>query len=103
MSHTVEFSKDTTPGGEAGVWILQLLAESMHDLLTQHTVQVLVDCAQIDLGIVDLPRILGFFSVYRLRSVGDDPASLVKHREGALKNIWDDFLREERIKRLGAK
>jgi hypothetical protein len=103
MSATVAFFESPTPGCESGVWILQLLAESMHDTLTQHTVQVMVDCAQIGMGIVDLPRILGFCAAYRLRSVGDAPATLVKDREAALQSVWDDFLHERRIQRLGAK
>src|SRR5580704_9849376 len=103
MSATVAFFESPTPGCESGVWILQLLAESLHDTLTQNTVQVMVDCVQIGMGIVDLPRILGFFAAYRLRSVGDAPATLVKDREAALQSVWDDFLREPRIQRLGAK
>lgn len=103
MSDAVEFFEDPTPSGEAGVWILQLLAESMHDLLSQHTVPVMLDCAQIGIGIVDLPRILGFFAAYRLRSVGVHPETLAKEREAVLRTIWGDFLGEERIKRLGPK
>jgi hypothetical protein len=100
---TVRFRDAATPGLEAGVWILQLLAESLQDLFNHHLRQISGDCGKRGLGLADLPRILGGFAAQRLPSVGDDPDHLAQDRQKALGVIWRDFLGENRILKLGTK
>jgi hypothetical protein len=100
---TVEYSQAPTPGLEAGVWILQVLAESLHNLFTEHYTQIAVDCARQELGIADLPRILGDFVAERLPEIGEKPETLHEDCQRELKIIWQNFLREKRIEKLGPK
>jgi hypothetical protein len=102
MGISVEFSEAPTPALEAGVWILELLAESLDRILTSHTPQLSVDCAERDMGLVDLPRILGGFAAQRLPYVGEDAEKnpIEKDREDALNRIWADFVGDGRIRKL---
>lgn len=100
---TVEYSQAPTPGLEAGVWVLQLLAESLHSLFSEHYRQIAVDCARQELGIGDLPRILGGFAAERLPDIGEKPETLHEDSRRELKIIWQNFLREKRIGKLGPK
>ena len=100
---TVGFNDRPTPGLESGVWIQQLLAESFYGILSGNDQQIAVDCGRNGLGLADLPRILGGFASQRLPPVGDDEENLVRDREKALKLIWDDFLKENRIQKLHRK
>jgi hypothetical protein len=97
---TVDFIGSPTPGLHAGVWLQQLLAESLHGILASNYQQIAVDCARNELGLADLARILGGFAAQRLPPVGDEEKTLVQDREKALKFIWDDFLKENRIQKL---
>lgn len=97
---TVEFMELPTPGLETGIWILQLIAESLHRVFTKHYKQIAVDCARRELGLADIARILGGFASQRLPTVGNSPETLAGDHERVLKDIWDDFFRENRIRIL---
>jgi hypothetical protein len=97
---TVEFIGRPTPGLESGVLILELLAESLYATFSQNYKPMAVDCGRRDLGLADIPRILGGFACQRLPTVGDDSKSLARDREKALKWIWEDFFKENRIRKL---
>src|ERR1043166_8106385 len=97
---TVGFDDSPTPGLEAGVRIVQLLAESLHRVFAANYQQIVVSGARIGLGLADLVRILGGFAAQRLPTVGDNPATLVADRKKTLSRIWDDFFNENRIQKL---
>jgi hypothetical protein len=100
---TVEFDGRPTPGLEAGVWILQLLAESLHRLFAANYARIAVDGARLELGLADFVRILGGFAAQRLPTVGDEQETLVEDRKKALSLIWDDFFNDNRIQKLDEK
>jgi len=101
MKGTVQFSESPTPAFQAGVWILQLIAEALRGVLSSNDKRLAQECANAGLSSIDIPRILGGFAAQRLPSIGSDSKRTIdKQKEEVLESIWDDFLRENRIKKL---
>ncbi len=103
MSDTVQFQQAPLPAHESILWVTQLLAQAVQEILA--TNDVVYDLDEVGLSSIDVPRLLGYFAARRLPTIGSSPpkggeGGLDNERSESLRYIWNDFLQEDRIRRL---
>jgi hypothetical protein len=103
MDSKVRFLPAPLPAHEAVLQVTVLLAKAVHEILARP--DMVYDFERVRMSAIDVPRIMGHFAAARLPAIGSsrpEQAGGGKANEASetLENIWDDFLREERIKRL---
>jgi len=102
MACTVQFSGSPVPAVEDAVWILELLSEAVHRILAHD--EFLNAYEEVEISAVDVSRILGNSAAQYIPGLGASaPDKRIDERIATLKDIWDGFLRENRIKKLDPK
>ena len=90
------------PAVEDAVWIFELLAEAVHRILAHD--EFLNAYEEVEISAVDVPRILGNSAAQYVPGLGASaPDKRIDERIATLRDIWDGFLRENRIKKLDPK
>jgi hypothetical protein len=106
MDPKVQFSTAPLPAHEAVLHVSILLAQAVQEILARQDLVYVFE--KVRMSAIDVPRLLGYFAAMRLPAIGSATAEegtgeIRSEAPKTIENIWDDFLREERIKRLPEK